>query len=339
VQRTIIIIASVLIPLSTLPLAASAREHGTRTRTERPVVRERAAPRAVREERAMPRPVEARPIVLRETAPREVIREIPRGEFRHVEPRRIVEPRRFVEPRVPAPQRIERRSTFVRYYSPHYFRSAPVRQRVVFRRFVPRRIFVAPPVQIVRTYYARPVYVRTAALPVSYAYRGYMPIYGSSPIVTPVYYNAPVQVPLPIAWTPVSYGSYYDNDGDENGNFGGYNGYNGYNGYPYNGQYNPYAQYPQYPYGAPQYPYANQYPVGYNAPFGMNPFGNAQLQGVVISNTNGGILVLTPDLKPVFVNLSVAQQNGYVSGNIAPGSFVNIFGYNTGNEFIATALS
>jgi hypothetical protein len=141
----------------------------------------------------------------------------------------------------------------------------------------------------------------------------------------------------------VNYGTNYDNgyngyDGYNGYNsyndYSGYNGYNGYNGYPYNGQY---ASYPQYPY-AGQYPYGNQYTNGYNSPFGANPFGNAQLQGIVISNTNGGILVLTPDLKPVFVNTSIVQQNGYMNGTISPGSFVNVFGYNTGNEFIATAL-
>ncbi len=233
--------------------------------------------------------------------------------------------------RIAQPERIERRSGFVRYYSPSYFSSAPAPERVVvFRRYVPQR----------------------------YMYSQYAPIYGSAPVTVPVYYNRPIQVPLPIAWNPVTY--YGDNDGDEYGY--GYNGYeNPYYGYGYNNGYgNPYYNnynnpyygspcygqyngYQQCPYAAAQYPFATQQPYGnpyqYGfGPFGMNGFGNAQLQGIVISNTNGGLLVLTQNLQPVFVNTSIAQQNGYINGNITPGSFVYVFGYNTGNEFIATAL-
>ena len=216
----------------------------------------------------------------------------------------FVERQRFAEPqRIAQPGRFERRSGFVQYYSPSYFSSEP-RREVVFQHYVPERIFIPP---------------------VSYIYGGYMP----------VYYNQPIPLPLPIAWSPVTYYGNGDNDGDEN------YGYNGF-GNPY---FDPYAGYYGNPYVAAQYPFATQVPYGnpygYGGygPYGVNAFGNAELQGVVISNTGGSLLVLTPNLQPVFVNTSIAEQNGYVNGSIAPGTFVYVFGYNTGGEFLATALS
>lgn len=305
VQRIIGIIASALVPLSCLPLGALAAEH--ERPTDRPAVR---APRAVvREEYA--RPVEREryaphPVVREQYAPHQVVREHyyeprpavreqystpryePRPVVREYAPRAVARPivNRYIAPR--AQYHEVRRNGFVRYYSPHYFTYQRAPGRIVFQRYIPRRIFVAPPVQIVRTYVTQPVYYGAAPVPVNYVYSGYMPIYGSSPAITSVYY-----------------------------------GYNGYNTYPY----------------ATPYPYQNQVGYGYSAPYGVNPFGNAQLQGVVLSDTNGGVLLLTPSLQPLFVNTAIAEQNGYVQGNISPGSFVNVFGYNTGNEFIATAMN
>ncbi|MBV8117352.1 MAG: hypothetical protein JOZ01_05210 [Candidatus Eremiobacteraeota bacterium] len=324
-----------------------ARPVEARPAETRPVVRERnVAPRTYA------RPVEARPVESRPVEARPAIRErymAPRVYARPVEPRHAIvrEPRlearpiqarpvireRFAAPRAAAP-RVERRSNFVRYYYPRAYVNAPVhRAHVAFRRYVPQRIFVAPPIQVVRTYAAQPLYVGTASIPVSYVYSGYAPAYGSYPTVT-TYYSAPSMPPLPldIAWNPASYAYGYngDGDGDENGYYNNYPSY-GYGANPY-GQY---ASYPQYPYGS-QNPYPPQY--GSYGQYGMAPFGNAQLQGVVIGSTGSGILVMTPSLKPVFVNTSIAQQNGYVNGNIQPGSFVDVFGYDTGNEFIATAI-
>ncbi|MBV8637795.1 MAG: hypothetical protein JO322_06890 [Candidatus Eremiobacteraeota bacterium] len=306
-QRIIGVLAGALIPLISLPLAAAAAEHSrpvdrsaASAYAPRPVAHEYARRPAVREyaPRRVVREYAPRPIV-REYAPRPAERErfaklrmAPRFE----QQRRSVFERRSYAPRAEVRERFERRNNFVRYYSPRYFAVERTPRRVVFHRYIPERVFVAPPVEIVRTYAAGPTYYDGAALPVSYVYSGYMPIYGSQPTITPMYYSAPVEMPLPIGYDP----------------------------------------YPQNPY-ATQYPYPNQYGYG-GAPFAINPFGNAQLQGIVISNTGNGIVVLTPDLQPVFVNTAVAQQNGYVQGNISPGSFVNVFGYNTGNEFIATAL-
>ena len=224
------------------------------------------------------------------------VSEAPPRTFEHrsfAQPRRYEEPRRIAPQRV-APVRVEHRNRFTRYYSRSYFSNVPERRRIVFHRYVPRRVFFAPQLQVVRTYVTRPAY--------------FAPVYASYSAPVPVYYNAPVEVQLPIAWSqPMAYGP----------------------------QYTPYPQYGSYP----QNPYGYGYGYnGYNAPYGMSALGNAQLQGVVIANTNGGILVMTQDLKPIFVNTSIAQQNGYINGNIAPGTFVNVFGYNTGNEFIATAL-
>ncbi|HET9030172.1 MAG TPA: hypothetical protein VFN49_08345 [Candidatus Aquilonibacter sp.] len=247
-----------------------------------------------------------------------------------------------------APRAVERRNSFVRYYSPTYLndRERVVRPRVVFHPYVPQRIFVAPPVRVVRTYAVSPQYVNAAAVPVGYVYSGYVPIYGSYATTVPVAYanNVAMPLPLPVGWSPApNYNGYNDDsDGDDMYDYAynqygnPYSQYASYSQYPYNGQ-NPYGS--QYPYGG-QYPYNGQYPyTGY--PYGAQspvPFGNAQLQGVVISDTNNGLLVLTPSLKPIFVNTSIAQQNGYVNGNISPGTFVDVFGYDTGSEFIATAV-
>jgi len=374
VKRLIAILITAAIASTALPLAATAAPREERA-TERPAVREQAAPReaarpverpVVRERivepraiapRYVARPVE-RPVVRerivepRAVAPRYVARPVERPVVRE----RIVEPRaavpryesrpverpvvreRIVEPRAVIPRYhvrdVERpivrehRNRFVRTYSRAYVTAPVTRQRVVFRRYVPQRIFIAPPVQVVRTYAPRPSYYTNAVAPMSYVYTGYAPVY------------TVMQSLLPISWAPVAYANQYtaygDQDEDDNGS--AYN--SSYNPYGYADP-NQYASYQQYPY-ANQYPYGGQYPYGTQqygyGQFGAAPFGNAQLQGVVIANTNGGILVMTSSLKPVFVNTSIAQQNGYVNGTISPGSFVNVFGYDTGSEFIATAL-
>jgi hypothetical protein len=59
---------------------------------------------------------------------------------------------------------------------------------------------------------------------------------------------------------------------------------------------------------------------------------------MVLSNTGGTLVVLTPNLTPVFVNLTPAQQLGYVNSSLQPGSIIQAFGYSSGNEFIATAV-
>ena len=300
-QRIIGFIASALIPLITMPVAAAAGEHA-HAHADHGAVHERAAPKhsAVREHYA-PRQVERHfehPVVRGQYAPRPAFRhEAPSRTFEHrsfAQPRRYVEPRRIAPQRV-APVRVEHRNRFTQYYSRSYFSNVPERRRIVFHRYVPRRVFFAPQPQVVRTYVTRPAY--------------FAPVYAS--YSAPVYYNTPVEVPLPIAWSPaVTYGPQYT-------------------AYPQ------YASYPQNSYG---YGYGYNGYNGYNAPYGMSALGNAQVQGVVIASNPSGVLVLTPDLKPVFVNMSIAQQNGYVNGNIEPGTFVNVFGYQTGNEFIATAL-
>ncbi len=236
--------------------------------------------------------------------------------------------------------RVERRSSFVQYYSPARF-AAPVRHEIVVRQYVAPRIFVPQPVRVVQQYVVTPPILMQPAMPVSYVYTGYAPA---------TQYLYQVSSGLPIYWSPwqpatysypaqpyysapyASYDNYDDNDGDD-GNGNGY--YNGY-GYGNGGGYNAYpVAYGGYPYGAP-----NPNPYGYANPWGFsNPFGNASLQGVVIGTTGSGVLVLTQSLKPVFVNTSVAQQNGYVNGSLQPGTFVNIYGYDTGSEFIATAIA
>jgi hypothetical protein len=70
----------------------------------------------------------------------------------------------------------------------------------------------------------------------------------------------------------------------------------------------------------------------------VNPYGNAQLQGVVIGQTGNNLIVLAPNLQPIFVNTGVAAQAGYLQGNVAPGTVIDALGYYTGNEFIATSL-
>jgi hypothetical protein len=267
----------------------------------------------------------ARPV--EEAPPRDYAR--PAVHERNAAPRYIAP--RYVAPHYIAPHYVAPhhavvrapRSTFVRYYPRTYVQAPVIHRRVVFHRYVPQRIFVARPVQVVRTYSVAPAYAGTASIPVSYVYSGYVPVYGSYPVTTPTYYGTPLMpLPLPIAFTPPVYDYGYNY---------GYNDTNAYN-------YDPYAN-GQYAYS--QYPYGGQYPGPYGAyggQYGMAPFGNAQLQGVVIASTGNGILVMTPSMKPVFVNTSIAQQNGYVNGNIQTGSFVNVFGYDTGNEFIATAI-
>src|SRR5690348_4985142 len=109
-QRTIGLIASLLLSLSTLPLAAGAAEHSDRA--GRPAAHERAAPRVQRpvyRERTAPQRYEAAPRAIerpvpRAYAPRPVTREYARPPVAHryVPPReapyRYAAPRRYVAP-------------------------------------------------------------------------------------------------------------------------------------------------------------------------------------------------------------------------------------------------
>ena len=220
---------------------------------------------------------------------------------------------------------------------PRVFRShddsAPtvVVRHVEFERFHPSRVFAANPVfveprivtpaivatQFIQPAMAAPVFVpgviENGIAPVSYAYTGYVPMYAPAMIgYAPAFASVPmfdtsyVSYVTPVPFT--TYAAYSDDCDDEDGNC-------------YSPSYVSYAQ-PAYTYvGSP-----------------VNPFGNAQLQGVVIGQTGDSLIVLAPNLRPVFVNTGIAAQAGYMQGSVAPGSVINALGYYVGNQFIATAL-
>lgn len=96
------------------------------------------------------------------------------------------------------------------------------------------------------------------------------------------------------------------------------------------------------------YPYGN---AGYGSPYGnyggFNPFGGnyamyglQQVQGIVVAKTGPLLMVLgTNGLKPIIVNDSFAQQNGYtMNGPITTGQVIDAYGFYNGNTFVATAL-
>lgn len=193
-----------------------------------------------------------------------------------------------------------------------------VRQSVVFERFHPRRVMFVNPVwvmptvvtpQIITPQFVMPV-VNVA--PVSYIYTGFVPTYVPAIGYTPAFAAVPM---FDTAYTSyvnvapiVPFAAYSGDCDDEDDNC-------------YAPSYVNYVQ-PAYTYVGPA----------------VNPFGNAQLQGVVIGQTGNNLIVLAPNLQPVFVNTGIAEQAGFIQGDVAPGSVINALGYYTGNEFIATSL-
>ncbi|MDP9025870.1 MAG: hypothetical protein M3N13_10910, partial [Candidatus Eremiobacteraeota bacterium] len=310
-------------------------------------VRPRAVERPVY---VRPRAVE-RPVYVRPRAIEHPVYVHPRDIERPIFPRHdAIDRRALPHTRAENSSRGERRDSRVRF-SPRspfiqYYPRSIVQPQV---RYV-NRAFVRP-VQVVRSYAVRPVFVNQAMqTPLSYVYTGYATLYS-----TPVYARYITQY-IPVMGNPYAsyapfygYGTYNNDSGSSGyygnsgyGNYSGYNGYNSYNNYPpdYSTNYPPYQQqnynYPgqnSYPY---QYGNGGQY-LGYGQ--SMNPFGNSVLQGVVVANAGSSLVVLTPNLTPVFVNVTAAQQMGYTGGSLAPGSFVQAYGYSSGNQFIATAIN
>lgn len=205
-------------------------------------------------------------------------------------------------------------------YRPVYVR--PIRRTqyvrtVGYPRTIVVRSYRAAPVRIVRvmrTYSAR-AYRNVQYVPVT-NYQLYQPQYAY-----PAQYSYPAQYGgYPAQYTyPTQYG------------YGTYPQQYGYGTYP-----------SQYSYGA----YPSQYGYGGSVPFGLgsylggaNPLGNSELQGVVVANSGDSLVVLTPDMRPVFVNIAPAQQLGYTNGSLQTGSIVQAYGYSSGSQFIATAIN
>ncbi|HEV7180798.1 MAG TPA: hypothetical protein VGN11_13075 [Candidatus Baltobacteraceae bacterium] len=231
-------------------------------------------------------------------------------------------------------ERMPRRASFVQYYP----RSAVYGTRLRREAYRPRiRVLREPyayPVRVARRYDMRERYEhRFAPISVGYVYRGYAPLYASPVYIREVPRYIPVRSYVQYApfygyGAPVAY-----RDDDDNQTY--------YN-YPQQYAYAPQYSYPQqyaYPqqYSYPQYGFADQN-TGNAGAYG-NPFGNAELQGIVLSGSGSSIVVLTPNLTPVFVNLTPAEQLGYVSGTLQPGSIIQAYGYSSGNQFVATAVN
>jgi hypothetical protein len=87
------------------------------------------------------------------------------------------------------------------------------------------------------------------------------------------------------------------------------------------------------------YDYSAPVPEYGVANFISTPYYNAQIQGVVVAATGPTMLLLTPSLQPVFVNISPAEQFGSVQAGLRPGTFVDAYGYYNGNTFVATAVT
>jgi hypothetical protein len=87
------------------------------------------------------------------------------------------------------------------------------------------------------------------------------------------------------------------------------------------------------------YAYAAPVPQYGIANFISTPYYNRQVQGVVVATTGTTMLLLTPNLQPVFVNITPAEQFGSVQAGLRPGTFVDAYGYYSGNTFVATAVT
>ena len=232
------------------------------------------------------------------------------------------------------------------------YRSAYVRtvartqyaRTVVYPPTIVIRSYRSTPVRVVRVSrtYGRPAYRAVRYVPAT-NYQSYQP-----------QYTYPAQYSYSAQNGYASYPTYSQN---------GYGAYSAQYTYPSQYGYGTYPQqygYATYPsqYGYPSYPsqyaypsfpsqyanYPNQY--GSSVPFrlgsylgGANPLGNSELQGVVVANSGDSLVVLTPDMRPVFVNIAPAQQLGYTNGALRTGSIVQAYGYSSGSQFIATAIN
>jgi len=263
-----------------------------------------------------------------------------------------------------------RRATTVAYH-PAYLTG-----RIV--RVTPREVVLAPATgpEVVVTGYVPPSYVvnRYVTVPAVYNNGGYYAYPYSNQ-----YQSQIEQLAAMLFGVPVSYSNgYYVPQQTYYGNtpyygYGAANGYYPYNGYANSGYANGVCEngYGQYTYCGAQpvqasyygsTPYDNcmwttdQYGNGYCAAqqsYGYNPYagqyasyGNygtyapQQIQGLVVAKTGSMLMVLGGNgLNPVFVNDSLATQNGYaMNGPVAVGQIVNAYGYYSGDTFVATAL-
>lgn len=281
-------------------------------------------------------------------------------------PRVIQPPRPIARPvivrRVQAPAKINPQSSFVQYYPRSVVDRLPaslptrfVHQNVLVNRTFVSRSFVRP-VQIIRSYSVRPTYF-TQSPPMS---MGHTPIY-ALPIFTRIITQyVPVFGNTFAAYAPLlgyggnnslgyGFNGYNGNNGYGYNNYGNYNNYGGYGNNNYgnngnNGYGNNYlpSNYPPYNYPSQNYGLLGQFAnFGQGSGFGSfgNSFGNVMLQGVVVADYGSEMVVMTPNLTPVFVNVSPAEQLGYNSGSLAPGSVIEAYGYQSGNQFFATAIN
>jgi hypothetical protein len=71
---------------------------------------------------------------------------------------------------------------------------------------------------------------------------------------------------------------------------------------------------------------------------GATGYTSSEVQGFILGQQDGTLIIFTPNQQMLFVNDSYLLQSGYPRYRFAPGTFVDIAGYYYQNQFVAIGM-